>query len=381
MKSMLQSAKYHGRLRRLTSLRPASESGVLWAIVDGVLTPVGRAGTRDVILVPSEHLLLLAADLPLPSRRSRLQALPFAIEDRIADAPEAVHLALGAEISQNHYIAAVVRHEYMVEWIMAAEAAGLDHAALMPDALLLPMPGPGHWSVKIAADRAIVRTDDGAGFALPTTQLLAVWNAGGRPACVAYGDNLPAEMTPVPPEYVAVDVEAAGLAAPLLDLRQGRYSRRREALSPLGRRIAIIAAAGLAAHGAIGIIDTILLRDIADRRARETRMLIEAAAPGTYVGDDVASAAANLLPAAQNAPPGRFFPLMTRISSALAPLGPTLSISGITFGEIDGVLRIELADADAAILRTARAALAAAGIAARVSGSGLAVQAAGANLS
>ena len=33
-------------------------------------------------MVPSEHVLLMTVDLPLPNRRARLAALPFAVEDR-----------------------------------------------------------------------------------------------------------------------------------------------------------------------------------------------------------------------------------------------------------------------------------------------------------
>jgi general secretion pathway protein L len=247
------------------------------------------------ILVPTEQVRLLGVDLPLASRGKRLEALPFAVEERIAEPLESVHLALGAEIGSKRYLVGVVRHDIMADWIARADAAGLGHAAMVPDALALPLPPEGVWAVDLEGDRAVVRAGDGTGFALPAAMLRPAWEAAGRPPGIAHGAPLPAEMLL---ESAALDSPtlARRLSAPALDLRQGPYARRRSAMPNVWRRVAWIVALGAAAHAVIALADTVMLRVIADRRAEETRQLVALAAPGTNLSGDVATTVANLLP-------------------------------------------------------------------------------------
>ena len=91
-------------------------------------------------------MLLLAVDLPLASARQRA-ALPFAIEDRIAEPIDDVHVALGDEIAPRRYLAGVVRHDDAAGWTELAEAGA--RAAMVPDVLALPIAGAGDWAVDL----------------------------------------------------------------------------------------------------------------------------------------------------------------------------------------------------------------------------------------
>lgn len=315
-------------------------------------------GATATVLVPSEHVLMLPVELPLASHRRRLEALPFAIEDRLAEPLEALHVALGGALGGHRYLAGAVRHETMRRWVAALEAAGLGHAALVPDALALPVPPAGAWSVDFAAGRAVVRTDDGAGFAVSEAQLRTVWAAAGKPSCVVFGDPLPRDLPQEPAETV-LEPLARRLLSPALDLRQGPYARRRAALSPLRRRVAIVAASGLLAHGAIAAAETVALRGIAAEREAETRSLLAIAAPGRPIGEDVVTAAADMLPAG-SAAPGRFVPLLARALAAVAPTG--VGLRSFSFDAREGTLALDVAAKDAADVRRAEGALAAAGL-------------------
>ncbi|RZM09799.1 MAG: hypothetical protein EOP67_69320, partial [Sphingomonas sp.] len=55
-----------------------------WSIVEGS-DRHDTAAERVAVLAPTEQILMLAVDLPLPSRRQRQEAVPFAVEDLIAD--------------------------------------------------------------------------------------------------------------------------------------------------------------------------------------------------------------------------------------------------------------------------------------------------------
>lgn len=282
------------------------------------------------MLVPTEQVRLLGVDLPLANRAKRLEALPFAIEDQIAEPIESVHLALGAEIAPKRYLVGVVRHDVMAGWVDAAEEAGLGHAAMVPDALALPRPAEGEWAVELGADRAIVRAGDGTGFAVPPAMLQAVWQAADRPAARSYGTPLPAEMM-AGGSTIAPAALSERLLAPALDLRQGRYARRRAALPSVWRRLGWIVALGAAAHVVIATADTLMLRRIADRREADARAVVALAAPGANLGGDLAARVADLLPTGSSAPPDAFLPLLTRVSAALGPLSGALTIRAINY--------------------------------------------------
>lgn len=301
----------------------------VWTLAGGRLIIAERGGPAT-ILVPTGQVRLLAVDLPLASRAKRLEALPFAIEDQIAEPIESVHLALGAEIAPKRYLVGVVRHDVMAAWVETAGEAGLGQAAMVPDALALPRPSAGEWAVDLAAERAVVRAGDGTGFAIPPAMLQPAWQAAGRPTILSYGAPLPAEMM-AGGSTLAPGALAERLLAPALDLRQGPYARRRAALPNVWRRLGWIVALGAAAHVVIATADTVMLRTIADRREADTRALAAIAAPGANLGGDLAASVADLLPAGSSAPPDTFLPLLTRISGALGPLSGAIKVRAIQY--------------------------------------------------
>jgi general secretion pathway protein L len=337
-------------------------AGGVWTLAGGRLI-IAEPGGPATVLVPTEQVRLLAVDLPLSSRAKRLEALPFAVEDLIAEPADSVHLALGAEIAPKRYLVGVVRHEVMAAWAEAAEAAGLGHAALVPDALALPRPGEGQWAVELAADRALVRSGDGTGFAIPAAMLHPAWVAAGRPVAHAHGTPLPEEMmaggSPLTPGLLS-----ERLLAPALDLRQGIYARRRAALPNVWRRLAWIVALGAAAHVVIATADTLMLRAIADRREEDTRALVAIAAPGANLGGDLAASVTDLLPSGNGSAPDIFLPLLTRISAALGPLAGSMSVRAINYQA--NTLTLDLDGTDPGLAGRAEAALRASRIAGTV---------------
>ncbi|MES2988795.1 MAG: type II secretion system protein GspL [Pseudomonadota bacterium] len=303
----------------------APRANGVWTLAGDRLI-INHADGPATILVPTEQVRLLAVDLPLPSRAKRLAALPFAIEDQIAEPVESVHIALGAEIGAKRYLVGVVRHDVMARWVAIAAEAGLGHAAIIPDALALPRPAAGAWAVELTGTRAMIRSGDGTGFALPAAILRSAWEGAGKPAVSAYGAALPDDM--MAGQGALEDIE---LAAPALDLRQGIYARRGVATNTMWRRLGWVLALGAAAHVVIATADTLMLRSIADRRAADTRALVATSAPGVTVGDDLIGEVTNLLPTGASGPPDAFMPIVTRVSGALGPLAGSVKVRAINF--------------------------------------------------
>ncbi|WP_394652783.1 type II secretion system protein GspL, partial [uncultured Sphingomonas sp.] len=88
------------------SLDASGPAGV-WTLTGEALA-VSDADGPATVLVPNEAVRLLAVDLPLPTRAKRLAALPFAVEELIAEPIDSVHLALGIELSPKRYLVGVV---------------------------------------------------------------------------------------------------------------------------------------------------------------------------------------------------------------------------------------------------------------------------------
>ena len=362
MKSMLHSLNIAPALVRLKNATGNRAGGSVWTVDGGAAQITAGVAMRDLLLVPAEDVLTLAVALPLPSHARRLAALPFAIEDRITDRIDAVHLALGAQRIGGNWIAGVIDPAKMQNWLIAAEEAGLGDAAIMPDALALPLPGESRWNVlRQAGGRILARLPDGTGFAAQQPLFLAIWGAAGKPEC----DELTG-FEPITP----ID----------LDLRQGLFARPRQGLSTTARRVAIVAAAGLLAHGAIAAADTIALRSIAAKRGNELIAALNTAAPGRFTASDphdAAVLAAELLPAGTNAPPGSLVPLLVRTSNALAPFGNLLTMQGLEFDEGQRRLLIDTSLADPSAAPSIVDALRKAGLTARFEGARLTISAGG----
>jgi general secretion pathway protein L len=354
-------------------LAAAHAAGGIWSLDGDRLVQVEEFGEgAAVVLVHSEHVLLLAVPLPpLASAIRRRAALPFAIEDHIAEPLDQVHIALGVETAPGIWLAAVVSHDLMAQWQARLSAAGLERARLVPDALALPVPGAGCWSVDLAGARAMVRAGDGSGFAVPLAQLDAAWRAAGEPACIAYGEPLPPQFTAA---QAALEPEplAARLLGPAIDLRQGRYAAPRRPFNPLWQRIALVAGLGALAHGAIAIADTVALAHLAQQRAEQVRALGASLQPAVEIGPDLGDAIVALTPDAAATGSSRFMALLSRSAAALGAgqsaspgtASPTVWRS-VSFDGAAGTLTIELETANIADLQRMAQALTSAGLSAQ----------------
>lgn len=334
----------------------------LWRIVDDRVIAVDRSWDGPTtVLVPSEDVLTLTVDLPFPTRAQRLTHLPFAVEDAVAEPLATLHFALGMEVAPRRHIAGVVRHTRMQSWLTLLAGADLGPAVLVPDALTLPMPSSGVWVVRTDGDRALVRTDNGAGFALPVTMLETAWSAAGRPRLVPLGAPLPAVFAEgIAAETALLDGSGHATAVlPPLDLCQGPYAATRSGASPL-RTLALVAGFGVIAHIAILAGDTLLLDRMADSKEAEARALLQSVAPQIALTDDPVAIGDQILPSAggANRP---FTRLLAQTSGALPGAG---AVAFNTLVWAPGALDLTVAVSDAATLDRAVKALEASGLSA-----------------
>ena len=93
----------------------------------------GLAGDRDVIvLVPAAETATFAVDLPARGARLRA-ALPFALEEHVADEIENLHFAAGSRLPNGNLPVVTVTHERMQDWLTQLEKAGIKPSRLVPE--------------------------------------------------------------------------------------------------------------------------------------------------------------------------------------------------------------------------------------------------------
>lgn len=120
---------------------------------------VKDVANRDVIvLVPAASVLTTTVNIPVRGSRL-LAALPFALEEHVADDIDNLHFAAGARRESGLTPVAVVEHAIMLDWMERLADAGLTPSRIVPESYGLARI-PGTMSVLSAEDQ--VMFNDGA---------------------------------------------------------------------------------------------------------------------------------------------------------------------------------------------------------------------------
>lgn len=159
-----------------------------WALVDasGVFQAQGQDDMRHNIeqtlaqndldhvrmigLVPGDEVLFCFAEIPAKQSRYIRQALPFAVEEQLAQDIDSVHLALGEQTGRGFRVAAIDRQR-MAIWQELFEAwQGVRLDAMYPDAALLPV-NESQWVLCIDGGDTLVAGAGGEWFRMNTANL------------------------------------------------------------------------------------------------------------------------------------------------------------------------------------------------------------------
>lgn len=239
-------------LLRLPAATPdTGPVSVEWIVLDAHGVPVGETGRgtleeaaaagaqrRAIVLAPAEEVTLFQVHLKARNRQQLQRAVPYALEDELADDVETLHFALGPDLGEDRYPVAVVSRNRMERWTSSLHAAGLRPRALVPEMLALPLEEKT-WTLLQEPGRCVVRTSPWEGFyadpeLLPTLLELAWERSEARPEtlhCHCCSDASP----PQTPGTAAVERDetcpmtlfGGGLDTQRpLDLLQGEYRPR-----------------------------------------------------------------------------------------------------------------------------------------------------------
>lgn len=204
------------------------------------------AGRRLVLLLPGEEILLTEVELPTTQRQRALRAVPYALEEQLADDVEGLHFALGPHDPQRGFAVAVVRRTLMRAWTEACSAVDLHPDALVPEVLALPQRGAAWTLIGEGPDRYLLRHSRHLGLVIEGAALavlLAEQLAGEQPpAGLCYypceAEEHPAWLAGLPASLTVERQACPSGATSLLvrgyrevdaiNLMQGEFSRRQQ---------------------------------------------------------------------------------------------------------------------------------------------------------
>lgn len=201
-------------------LDPAAPERGAWVVVDAEGRRIGApgagaladaveaaAGRRVAVLVPAEDVLLTRAELPVRGAGKILKALPFALEEQIAEDIEALHFAAGRP--EGHEVpAAAVDRERLEGWLAALQAAGLEPQLLCSEAEGSPA-APNHLNWLLDEHRCLARSGEGIPLMLEVTAVADALRFGpGFPGDEGQPRHLSVYLTPAAMERHGAALEA-----------------------------------------------------------------------------------------------------------------------------------------------------------------------------
>ncbi len=193
---------------------------------------------RVVLLLPGSLALMTAVEWPGNNRQQLAQAVPFLLEEDVAQDIDELHFAVGPRLPDRRVPVCVVAKADLDRWLDGYAELGVKIHSVGVDVLCLPWTD-GEWSVLYEPHQALVRTGAGMGFVCDVDSLavflstyaesiaapsrIRVWNASGLPvelpSALASAERIDLDGTD---NGLAVLVQGFGLR-PFIELRQGPY--------------------------------------------------------------------------------------------------------------------------------------------------------------
>lgn len=184
-----------------------------------------RAANRAVdVLVPASSITLTAVELPEKGQRQAIKALPFMLEENLAQDVEELHFVVGPREGDALNIA-VVAHEQMQNWIEWLAEAGLKAKCIVPDCLALPL-AECDWAAITFGQEILLRTGQGSGVSLEQE-----WLEMALPQLLPDSEEATTVAGYTELALAGTDIKAQPLDLPMLVLARGMLNAPMNLLS------------------------------------------------------------------------------------------------------------------------------------------------------
>ena len=145
-------------------------------IQQGALQDLAQTAGENLVtlLYPAAEVLLLDIDLPVKSNKQIKKALPFALEELLADEMETYHLVWHRPVKGKVYVAAINREKFKA-CLAGFKEQGIKLGSVYPETLCLPYQADSY-SLFIDHQNAILKTGQWQGGGIDTDVLPIVLN-------------------------------------------------------------------------------------------------------------------------------------------------------------------------------------------------------------
>jgi general secretion pathway protein L len=138
------------------------------------------AGARVAVLVPSSDVLLAQVAMPAMKQQRLAKAVPFALEEQLADDVDDLHVAVGQRDAEGRVANAVVARERLDDWLGQLKSVGLQADVISSELFGVQWDktvDQGAWSMVVNGDHGLLRTGPQSGLAFEIDNLLPVMHA------------------------------------------------------------------------------------------------------------------------------------------------------------------------------------------------------------
>jgi len=126
-----------------------------------------------IVLLPNTDILLTHVDIPTTQRQRLQQAVPYALEEQLAEDIEQLHFALGQRDVNQHLAVAVIAQRHLDSYLNVLREFQLSPAVVLPEVFALPLISES-WSVMQQGQRVLIRTEKQAGFAMDVENIQSI---------------------------------------------------------------------------------------------------------------------------------------------------------------------------------------------------------------
>ena len=155
----------------LIHFNPENADTATWSLVNAageLSTMLSHGSLSDAVAVAEKHKTVVLLDstdiyvdsvkLPVKNPQKLLRAIPFALEEKIADDIEDLHFVAGSTSSDGYTPVAAIKHDTLKYILSSLEKSAIKPVALIPDTLCLTA-NSSQWAILLQGDRAKLQFD------------------------------------------------------------------------------------------------------------------------------------------------------------------------------------------------------------------------------
>lgn len=133
-------------------------------------------GKKVSLLIDSRYTTVMSVKVPSKNRSKQLQAIPYAMEDHLAEDLEDIHFAIGRADSHNQIPVIAIKRSLMQDTLSLFSAAGVHIDYMSADCTALPI-SDNTWSLLLFEQNAIISTSSADAQSCESENLELIFHA------------------------------------------------------------------------------------------------------------------------------------------------------------------------------------------------------------